>query len=311
MKKLKIALSILTGLLLLVFLLIVGIIFVLPGAKDLKSQMSNYKNENQITSAEKNSEPPAGSPVVNGDATVVAEGAAETAKSLQKKQQEITLEEFINPNKPLIQFCENLSDSTSSAFWEKGTGTQFGQYMSEHMLDEKKDPYLETILPALKYAMRGEQMSKLFDMVKSADERKEEGFFDKAEFYTQMAFAVNEVRSRKEKTEQLVDRTYLLFTLANAVKKKPEIIREAGTMDFCNRVQRSIMEESGDDIEADKRSLEDFLHFAGLKNTDVDYDPNYKTSLQISSSNNSIQFSGGWIDKYISDPVPEKGEESP
>ena len=53
MKKLKIALSILTGLLLLVVLIIVGIIFILPGAKDLKNQISNYKKENQINSAEK------------------------------------------------------------------------------------------------------------------------------------------------------------------------------------------------------------------------------------------------------------------
>lgn len=311
MKKLKIALSILTGLLLLVVLFIVGIIFILPGAKELKNQIGNYKKENQVSLAEKKSDPQAGPPMVSPGDSLVAEGAGATVPTTEKKQQEITLEEFINPNKPLIQFCENLSSATSSSFWDKGTGTQFGQYMSEHMLDEKKDPYLETILPALKYAMRGEQMGKLFDMVKMADERKEEGFFDKAEFYTQMAFAVNEVRSRKEKTEQLVDRTYLLFTLANAVKKKPELLSDPGTLDFCNRVQRSILEEGSDDIEANKRSLDDFLHFAGLKNEDVDYDPNYKTALQISSSNNSIQFSGGWIDKYIEDPVPEKGEESP
>ncbi len=311
-KHLKIAVSIVTGLLLLLALLIVGIIFILPGAKDLKTQIGGYEKEKQNNSVEKkDSSTAVGSQVLNGEVPIVAEGAAQTPESMQKNPQEIILEEFINSHKPLIQFCENLASTESSSFWDKGTGTQFGQYMADHMLDEKKDPYLETILPALKYAMRGEQMSKLFELVKSADEGKEEGFFDKAEFYTQMAFAVNEVRARKEKTEQLVDRTYLLFTLANAVKKKPELINEAGTLDFCNRIQRSILEEGGDDIEAGKRSLDDFLHFAGLKNEDVDYDPNYKTSLQISSSNNSIQFSGGWIDKYIAEPAQEKGEDSP
>lgn len=236
-------------------------------------------------------EPP---PVTNPSAPV---GSATTqVMQTQTLNSRAGLDDLVNPNKPLSNFCSSLKNAKSGPMTEQETNQAF-----QLSLDETTaDPRAQALKPLFRYILRLPQMQDLINEVNvaaAAATQGEESFTDKAAFYGKVVAAMAAMNAHKADFEAIADRSYLYFNLNKAVALRPELAFDDRLRKFCEDTENAFNTNQAVEFDQEKNSFERLLGELNIDSKSIGYDSNYKTTFEIKRDAQSLRLDGGWIEQ--------------
>lgn len=303
--------AIAVGSLLTIFVIIlVLILFSLPGPGHLITNLNRKSNESiplakqgdTVTNlpekkTESLSSPDKPAPEKNG------------SYSLKTEEGKKILQDLTSLDQGLANVCDHLHNA--ERIKEEGLKpNEFGQKMEDSVLTDKKDPMIESMKPILRFAFNLPEMKSLFKLAEEASETNDDGFFTKAEFYSKLFGVYSEMKANKSKIEEISDRGYLLFIMSKIVSLRPELANDSKLQTYCQSIEESNNNQTPFSFSEALVEFESFLTYAGVSAKEVGFDPNYRTHFIIENNQNGISFKGGWIDQLISTPQKNPPPES-
>jgi len=205
------------------------------------------------------------------------------------------LDDLINPNKPLSNFCSSLKNAKVGAMTDQETNRAF-----QLSLDEATaDPRAQALKPLFRYILRLPQMQDLISEVNTAATAgfTEESFTDKAAFYGKVVAAFAALNTHKSDFEAIADRSYLYFNLNKAVALKPEIAADERLKKFCDDTENAFNTDQSVEFDQEKKNFERLLAELNVDQQSIGYNPNYKTVFEIKRDEKSMRLDGGWIEE--------------
>lgn len=273
------------------------IVYHLPSANKLSSAILNPGQRQNLAmvndtvhTTQTIPEPP---PVLNP--TAKSTSATTEVKQTQTLTSRAGLDDLINPNKPLSNFCSSLKNAKVGAMTDQETNRAF-----QLSLDEvTADPRAQALKPLFRYILRIPQMQDLISEVNAAAiaGQLEESFTDKAAFYGKVVAAFAALNTHKSDFEAIADRSYLYFNLNKAVALKPEITADERLRKFCDDTENAFNTNQPVEFEQEKKNFERLLAELNVDQQSIGYNPEYKTVFEIRRSEKSMGLSGGWIEE--------------
>jgi len=139
----------------------------------------------------------------------------------------------------------------------------------------------------------------LLEMIDKSQSQGSDDLMKKAEFYAQLGFAAQEIRSNKPSIDRLLMKSYNMYILTKAVGKHPELANDPATLGFCEQMEKNINMNSDFNPDQQSQELEKFLDYAKIDPKEVDYDPNYRSDVQFKFDNNTLQLNKIWLEKLF------------
>ena len=300
--KVKLILKVLLVFAAVVMILAVGavafIVYHLPSRNVLSSAILNPGKQGKlapvndtVVSTQTIPEPP---PVLNPNAAPSSATTQVTQTSALNSR--AGLEDLINPNRPLSNFCSSLKNAKMGAMTPQETNQAF-----QLSLDEATaDPRAQAIKPLFRYILRIPQLQDLISEVNSAAAtagQGEESFTDKAAFYGKVVAAFAAMNTHKSDFEAIADRSYLYFNLNKVVALKPELAADERLKKFCDDTETAFNTNQSVEFDQEKNNFERLLSEVGVDQKSIGYDPNYKTTFEIKRDAQSLRLDGGWIEQ--------------
>lgn len=236
-------------------------------------------------------EPPS---VLNPNAKPSSSATTQVTQS-QTLNSRAGLEDLINPNRPLSNFCSSLRNAKASAMTEQETNRAF-----QLSLDEATaDPRAQALKPLFRYILRIPQMQDLISEVNmaAAAGQTEESFTQKAAFYAKVVAAFAAMNTHKSDFEAIADRSYLYFNLNKAVALKPELASDERLKKFCDDTEHAFNTNQSVEFEQEKKNFERLLAELNVDQKSIGYNPDYKTVFEIKRDEKSMRLDGGWIEE--------------
>lgn len=211
-------------------------------------------------------------------------------------------ENFLNEHQPIASVCAYLSDARSSHFLKVDNSASSRQFMIK-MIEGPKDPFAEAAAPFFRYFFRLPEVRELVQIIDNAHPEPAEPLRSKAEFYGRIAVAALEIRENKSNFDQILMKTYNLYTLARAVRAKPELARSPAILRFCEQLEKNINMNLPYDPNQQAEEFQRFLTSAGLSAKEVDYDANYRSDVKFAINDKSILLGNIWIEKLFAEDI--------
>ena len=227
----------------------------------------------------------------------VVEQSEEQKKQTDKK----ALEDLMDPNKPLSQFCGILQNAKPIAAAE--TFTNDALVAKD---PTKADPKYEPLKTLLKGVFRLPALRDLVTEVMAAEKngQLQDDLLSKAQFYGQAVLAFNQMMDYRPEFNNLGDKTYLQMMLQAAVATKKEIYQDQRLQKYCEDIERSINNGESFSFDQEKKNLERLLDELQIIHQAIGYNPNYKSNFDISFNKQSLTFAGGWLETLFKPQRP-------
>lgn len=220
-----------------------------------------------------------------------------------KNDQDLALiENLMDPHQEKSQVCNHLDQALmippGLVYSEKQLGEQFRRSLNKSV--DKKDPAIQALLAPMRFFIQQPKMGDLLATVtQAARTSTSDSIMEKAEFYSKVYEAYNEMLASKTAAEELMDREYLLIMLTKAVHLKPDLLEDPKLKSYCDLIERSINSDTELNHTEEKNEFQNFLLQLGVDPKSIGYDPKYKTTLEFKKSAKGLQFHGGWIDSML------------
>ncbi len=284
-----------------VFIAVAGftafIVYHLPSANKLSSAILNPGQRQNLAMVNDTvhttqliPEPP---PVLNPTAKPTS--ATTTVTQTQSLNSRAGLDDLINPNKPLSNFCSSLKNAKIGAMTDQETNRAF-----QLSLDEATaDPRAQALKPLFRYILRIPQFQDLISEVNAAAAagQTEESFTQKAAFYGKVVAAFAAMNAHKSDFEAIADRSYLYFNLNKAVALKPDIAADERLKKFCDNTEHAFNSNQPVEFEQEKKNFERLLAELDVEQKSIGYNPEYRTVFEIKRDEKSMRLDGGWIEE--------------
>ena len=203
------------------------------------------------------------------------------------------LDDLINPNKPLSNFCSSLKNAKAGKMDNQEVGRAF-----QASLDEATaDPRAQALKPLFRYILRMPELQELIAVAEKSAVQADEGFADKAEFYGKAVSAFMAMRAHKQDFESVADRSYLFYKLNSAVAQKPEILADERLKKFCEETESAFNTNVPVQFDQEKKNFERLLSEVGVDAASIGYDPNYKTEFSVVMGKSNLNLTGGWLNE--------------
>ena len=203
------------------------------------------------------------------------------------------LDDLINPNKPLSNFCSSLKNAKAGKMDNQEVGRAF-----QASLDEATaDPRAQALKPLFRYILRMPELQELIAVAEKSAVQADEGFADKAEFYGKAVSAFMAMRAHKQDFESVADRSYLFYKLNSAVAQKPEILTDERLKKFCEETESAFNTNVPVQFDQEKKNFERLLSELGVDAASIGYDPNYKTEFSVVMGKSNLNLTGGWLNE--------------
>ncbi len=212
---------------------------------------------------------------------------------------EAMVADLLSQQTPLSDFCASLKNAKDGVF-EKA---EFGKAFNQSLDEEKRDPRIQAVKPMLRYVMRLPKMNDMIQDAQAAVERNDEGFLQKAEFYSKAVLAFREMKEHETDIESVMDRSYLLLGLNKLLAKKPELLNDPRLQNYCGGVELSFNQGRPVDYENEKKDFLKFLDDVGSDPKEIGFDTNYKSNVNFNFSGRSLTFEGGWLEDLVKSDV--------
>jgi hypothetical protein len=139
----------------------------------------------------------------------------------------------------------------------------------------------------------------LAEVEKAGSEEELNSMVAKAGFYKKIYDAYTEMQNNSKSLENLMDKTYLMLMLSKAIESHPELRKDAAVANYCNDLESYINQSQDLDFQKSKEQFSEFLASNSIQASDIGYDPNYKSHVDISLTKNGLNFKGGWLDQLL------------
>ena len=203
------------------------------------------------------------------------------------------LDDLIDPNKPLSNFCSSLKNAKAGKMDNQEVGRAF-----QASLDEATaDPRAQALKPLFRYILRMPELQELIAVAEKSAVQADEGFADKAEFYGKAVSAFMAMRAHKQDFESVADRSYLFYKLNSAVAQKPEILADERLKKFCEETESAFNTNVPVQFDQEKKNFERLLSELGVDAASIGYDPNYKTEFSVVMGKSNLNLTGGWLNE--------------
>jgi hypothetical protein len=286
---------------------ILAVYIALPSPAQLHEKMFS----SVLKVAASKSPAPGPSPTTGTEQTPAATPAPsdEAAARAKVEENERLFTAFLDNSRPMSRACDSLR-SIKYPQTGKIEAKEFGKRFAGTFGDERNDPRFESLVPVLKFTLTRPKMREIVERVRTAKPQSMmEEFRTKKDFYFLVADAFKEMNANRVAMQDILDQSYLTMMLGRAVEMKPTLANDSNVMDFCLAIESRLNREEHADFAAEKKIFEEFLTANAIDPKAIDYDPAYKTNLQIVFNENGLHFSGGWTDRVFGDlakPEPTK-----
>lgn len=303
--KSKLVLKVLLVFAAVVFIAVAGftafIIYHLPSANKLSSAILNpgqRQNLAMVNDTVKTTQTiPEAPPVLNPNAKPTS--ATTEVTQTQTLNSRAGLDDLVNPNKPLSNFCSSLKNAKVGAMNNQDTNRAF-----QLSLDEATaDPRAQALKPLFRYILRLPAMQDLINEVNTLSQtggQTEESFTQKAAFYGKVVAAFAALNTHKSDFEAIADRSYLFFNLNKVVAQKPELVGDERLKKFCDDAENAFNTNQSVEFEQEKKNFERLLAELNVDQKSIGYNPEYKTAFDIKRTEKSLSLTGGWIEEAFS-----------
>lgn len=242
--------------------------------------------------------------VASGDTTITETEEATEALADENEVPDATIKEalvsdLLSTDKPLSDFCSSLKNAKDGTFDQ----AEFGEAFNRSLDEQTRDPRIQAVKPMLRYVMRLPKMTDMIQEAQSAVERHDEGFLQKAEFYTKALSAFGEMKAHKSDIESVMDRSYLLLGLNKLLAKRPELQQDSRLQNYCGSIELSFNQARPVDYENEKKDFLNFLNDVGATPQEIGFDPQYKSDVNFHFSGRSLTFEGGWLSDLVQSDV--------
>ncbi|MCM2352434.1 MAG: hypothetical protein NDI63_02380 [Pseudobdellovibrio sp.] len=205
------------------------------------------------------------------------------------------LDDLIDPNKPLSNFCSSLKNAKAG----KMTGPETNRAFQLSLDEATADPRAQSLKPLFRYILRMPELQELIAVAEKSAGQSEEGFSEKAEFYGKAVSAFMAMRAHKQDFEAIADRSYLFYKLNSAVAQKPELLADERLKKFCEDTETAFNTNAPVQFDQEKKNFERLLSEVGVDSLSIGYDPNYKTEFDIVMGKSNLNLTGGWLQEVF------------
>ncbi len=302
-KALKITATIL-GILTIGFAIVaVLIIKKLPSPWEVKQAISPKKAQSPVFVQQAPAKAGEPSPSLNQAKEEVPKNYEEKVDEGKARIWQVLKEDFMSEQTPLSTVCNHLNNAEKSHFLRKDDSGSANEFMKSLSENDQKDPVAESAATLFRFIFRVDGMRELFDMIEKADAEHDQGLFKKAEFYTKLGIAGQNIRSNKTNIDRILMKSYNLYTLSRAVGRHPELARDPATLRFCEQIEKNINLKLDFNPDEQAGELQKFLDYAKVDPKEVGYDPNYRSNVDFNFKNNSLQLTQTWIEKLFAKDI--------
>ncbi|MFZ3229481.1 MAG: hypothetical protein WA160_04700 [Pseudobdellovibrio sp.] len=286
-----------------VLVVVAFIFYKLPSAHDLSSGMrQSTKKINHSEASLNNTEVKS-----SVDSSVQpAESAADSGEEKASLQTKI-LKDLTDSDKPLSNFCASLKNASSEVFTTEG----FAKAFEKSADSENADPRIQAMKPFFRYILKLPSMKQLISEVEDAKtSRTLDSVYNKARFYSLAYTAMGEMKDHHVDIESVLDRAYLLIELNNLVALRPELLNDSKVQNFCNSTETLFNQSVAVDFVNEKKDFQMLLANLEVKPSEIAFDENYKTKLDMGIKSQALVVNGGWIeDLFVSESAEESADE--
>lgn len=268
----------------------------LPSAFELKESLTPAAlQEMPPTSPRPTSSPPAEGNIPLPKKMVTEKpspSSSENALRLQTLQ--VLTEDFMDPRRPLVDTCRIMERAPSSEFLKDARHAS-ARYFFSHLAEENRDPLSETAAPVFREIFRTPGMRQVLETILQSEEHRDPSLLKKAEFYYQIYKAGSELKENVEDINRVLQQSYNLHVLMKAVAKKPELAKDPRVISFCEDLQKDLNTSALIDADAAAQEMVGLLETHGVKPAELNYDPQYRSHIDLSLANTQIQLNDSWV----------------
>lgn len=228
----------------------------------------------------------------------------------------VIINDLANKERPLISVCKNLKNSQQSGYLKSGKNANAMYFMSAIAADkvEEQDVAIETGAPFLRYFFRAPGVDYLVDELikipENATKEQVSEIVQKAELLTNMYKAYNYLKNNKDELNSVVQRSHDLNVLVKAAAFKPEITNDPAVQNFCQQMEDNLNQLGPYNAEEQKKQIGQLLEAYNIEPKTIDYDPNYKASVDITMGDNSLTMNDKWITEFFSEDIKKAQAEA-
>ena len=300
-------------LILLLIIIVVYVLVKLPSLGELRTSINQNpqktkfvdatKTETKVTSTTVKSEEKTTSETVD-----LVESAADK-KAAKEKVLSVITSDLANKERPLISVCKNLKNSQQSGYLKDGKNANAMYFMSAIAADkvEEQDVAVETGAPFLRYFFRAPGVDYLVDTLlkipEDATKEQVSEIVQKAELLTNMYKAYNYLKNNKEELNSVVQRSHDLNILVKAAAAKPEIADDPAVQNFCQQMEDNLNQLGPYNADEQKQEIGKLLETYHIEPKSIDYDPNYKASVDITMGDNNLNMNDKWITEFFAEDI--------
>lgn len=307
----KVVFCIFAALAFLVVALVIWIALQIPSPAQLRSGLEEAisgPSEQQATPSPLDGAPKKAGTKDDPGAPSTAGTASSAAKGPSIEQVKSLMDDMADPAKPRMRLCNSLEEATTSPFHienknKKETKVDFNTYVTSFAGLDRSDPYLETILPMLRFAFRGPKLKGLLDDVVTAKGNGETGLGEKLGFMAKIASAASELNSEIEDLNHMADRGYQAYILTRILEKRPQMLAAPELKDFCQHIENGANSETKIDYDGDAKLLLRLLEKSDLTASEVGYDPNYRSKMNVTFSSKGVQVGAQDTATWLNDVI--------
>lgn len=313
-RAMKIIGTIVGVLVLLLMIIVVYVLVKLPSMGEMRSLIKQNPQKEQVAEATQSdsnqnhsdakTEPPI------AETVDLVESSADQ-KAAKEKVFSVIINDLANKEKPLISVCKNLKNSQQSGYLKNGKNANAIYFMTSIAADkvEEQDVAIETGAPFLRYFFRAPGVDYLVDTLlkipENATEEQLSEIVQKAEMLANMYKAYNYLKSNKEELNSVVQRSHDLNVLVKAAAAKPEIADDPAVQSFCQQMEDNLNKLGPYNAEEQKQEIGKLLETYHIEPKSIDYDPNYKASVDITMGDNSLTMNDKWITEFFAEDIKE------
>lgn len=216
----------------------------------------------------------------------------------KQETQEVLADFLINPERPLLNICENLQKSADSKI--KSGEKDIFAVLEESVKADPEDPLANAIALPIRYALR---LPKIQEFLAEAEQQQEPGenedFIKKVSFYKKAIAALQELQQNEEEINDVGRYAYQLYVMSRMVKENPNLARDPSVLDFCEQNQKAVAQNEKFNKQLMAEQMLSLLEFAKIPPEKIEYEPEIKSEFTFNITGTSIQIGLGWINKLI------------
>ncbi len=307
--RMKTAIRILLALAGVAALVVAAIVFVIVRTLPSPGEIGRifYHSRPPVTAAQNTggAEPQATPGTEKSAAPVKPAAAPAAAEPNDDIADAAVLRELTDTEKPISDVCNYLKYAKPKP--NQDLSKEIGPALAANATSDAKDPIVQSIKPVLRSLLTAPRTAELMkEIEEAAFKNKADSYVETVDFYRQAYAAFREMTANKAQIEGVMDRSYHLMIMAKIIEKRPDLLNDHRTTDYCRSIETALNQSQQVSFEAERKGFLEFVRYSGVDPKSIGFDPEYKTHVDFELSKQGLQMHGGWIGEMLKEKTGEK-----